>query len=103
MHKNVIKLVDTNKKNLVSEISSCQRSYKIQIGKWFVDNIMARPRSKKVDEKTSCYMMTLHHVFIRTLEDNNSGSSDWIYAILDLLESPYLWLYVYQILDELAR
>ena len=39
--------------------------------------------------------------FTRTLEDNISGSTDWIHAILDLLESPCLGLYVYQILDEL--
>ena len=41
--------------------------------------------------------------FTRTLEDNISASCDWIYAILDLLESPSLTLYVYQILDELGE
>jgi len=40
--------------------------------------------------------------FIRTLEDNNSASCDWIYAIQALLDSPWSGLYVYQILDELA-
>ena len=39
--------------------------------------------------------------FTWTLEDNISGSSDWIRAILDLLEIPCLGLYVYQILDGL--
>jgi hypothetical protein len=39
----------------------------------------------------------------RTLEDNISASCDWIYAILDLLESPCLGLYVYQFLDKLDR
>ena len=41
--------------------------------------------------------------FAWTLEDNIVVFCDWIYAILDLLESSSLTLYVYQFLDGLAR
>jgi hypothetical protein len=43
------------------------------------------------------------HIFIQTLEDDILASTDWIYAILDLFESPCLGLYICKISDGLAK